>query len=234
MSVGLHTACFAGYIETPLGAMLAIVDAAGALVRLDFADDTRMQRPTGPAGEPGVEPGIEQAVELGNGVAGKAIRDDGAVAPVARQLEEYFAGERRRFTLPLAPHGNAFLHEAWARLSEVPYGSIISYGELAKRLSKPTSARAIGRANAVNPISIIVPCHRVIGADGRLTGYGGGLERKAALLRLEGVLAQEDLFSDRVDLGWTAGQSSLSQPLSTRPVALQESDPAPRNQHAKP
>jgi methylated-DNA-[protein]-cysteine S-methyltransferase len=193
MSGDRHSGCLAGYIETPLGTMLAIVDAAGALVRLDFEGDARAQRR--------IEPGSRQQDMESGGAAGNAIRDDGAVAPVARQLEEYFAGERRRFTLSLAPRGNAFLHEAWARLAEVPYGSIISYGELAKRLGRPTSARAIGRANAVNPISIIVPCHRVIGADGKLTGYGGGLERKAALLRLEGVLAQEDLFFDRPDGG---------------------------------
>jgi methylated-DNA-[protein]-cysteine S-methyltransferase len=100
----------------------------------------------------------------------------------------YFAGHRRAFDLKLAPRGNAFLKEVLRILQEVPYGTTVSYAELAVRLGRPTSARPIGRANAMNPIAIVVPCHRVIGADGSLAGYGGGLNRKAALLALEGAM----------------------------------------------
>lgn len=113
------------------------------------------------------------------------IHEDDAVAHVAAQITAYFRRELKIFDLPIAPTSNPFLQKAWSHLVKVPYGTTITYGDLAQRLDKPTSARAIGRANAVNPISIIVPCHRVIAASGKLTGYSGGLEKKAALLRLE-------------------------------------------------
>ncbi len=110
-------------------------------------------------------------------------------ADVALQLDEYFAGARKEFDVPLALEGNPFEVEVWRELCEIPYGETISYGELARRVGDPGAARAVGVANARNPIAVIVPCHRVIGADGSLTGYGGGLERKRLLLDLEsGVL----------------------------------------------
>lgn len=155
--------CYCGDIATPLGRMIAIVDADGALLRLDFDDDNRRRR-------------SDELIE-------QAQPDISAIATVAEQLGQYFAGERRAFDLPLAPIGNAFLQSAWARLIQVPYGAIATYGELAQQLA--TSPRAYGRANAINPISIIIPCHRIIGATGKLTGYSGGLARKAALLALE-------------------------------------------------
>lgn len=102
-----------------------------------------------------------------------------------RQLEEYFAGNRREFDLRLAPQGTAFQKKVWKALLEIPYGATWSYGALARRIGKPQAARAVGAANGRNPISIIVPCHRVIGSSGTLTGYGGGLEVKRALLNLE-------------------------------------------------
>ena len=104
---------------------------------------------------------------------------------VARQLGEYFAGKRRRFDLELAPEGTPWELEVWRKLVEIPYGETLSYAELARRLGRPEAVRAVGAANGKNPISIVIPCHRVIGSDGSLTGYGSGLEVKAALLGLE-------------------------------------------------
>jgi methylated-DNA-[protein]-cysteine S-methyltransferase len=106
--------------------------------------------------------------------------------PAARQqLADYFAGKRREFELPLGARGTAFQERVWQELCRIPYGTTISYGELARRIGKPGAARAVGLANGRNPVGIIVPCHRVIGADGSATGYGGGLERKKTLLDLE-------------------------------------------------
>jgi methylated-DNA-[protein]-cysteine S-methyltransferase len=107
---------------------------------------------------------------------------------VAGQLEEYFAGDRKEFTVPLAPSGTPFRLAVWTQLTKIPYGSTASYGDIARALGKRlVASRAVGLANGANPISVIVPCHRVIGSDGSLTGYGGGLERKELLLRLEGA-----------------------------------------------
>jgi methylated-DNA-[protein]-cysteine S-methyltransferase len=107
---------------------------------------------------------------------------------VAAQLEEYFAGDRKEFTVPLAPTGTPFRLAVWTELTKIPYGSTASYGDIARALGKRlVASRAVGLANGANPISVIVPCHRVIGSDGSLTGYGGGLERKELLLRLEGA-----------------------------------------------
>lgn len=108
-----------------------------------------------------------------------------AFAAVREQLGEYFAGERREFELPIEMQGTPFQLEVWSALLEIPYGETTNYGELARRIGKPSAARAVGLANGRNPISVIVACHRVIGAAGALTGYGGGLERKRMLLELE-------------------------------------------------
>ena len=102
-----------------------------------------------------------------------------------RQLGEYFAGERREFDLPLNPEGTTFQRVVWALLKEIPYGETVSYGEIARRIREPKACRAVGLANGRNPLSIVVPCHRVVGANGKLTGYGGGLPNKAFLLDLE-------------------------------------------------
>ena len=104
---------------------------------------------------------------------------------VKQQLAAYFAGELQTFDLPLAMEGTPFQRLVWEKLQAIPYGKTISYRELARRINHPASIRAVGGANARNPISIIVPCHRVIGSDGSLTGYGGGIEAKAALLKFE-------------------------------------------------
>lgn len=113
------------------------------------------------------------------------LRDDAAFSAAHRQLDEYFDGRRTRFELDLAPRGNAFQHKVWAQLREIPFGETRSYGQLALALGDPALARAVGAANGQNPLSIIVPCHRVVGSDGRLTGYAGGLARKAFLLEWE-------------------------------------------------
>lgn len=112
------------------------------------------------------------------------------------QLDEYFARRRREFDLPLRPSGSPFEQRVWERLQTIPYGSTTSYGTIADELGLTNGARAVGRANGANPIAIVIPCHRVIGADGTLTGYGGGLPLKTALLELEGALrnAQVSLF----------------------------------------
>ena len=104
---------------------------------------------------------------------------------VKRQLEEYFTGERTTFDVPLAPEGAPFEREVWHALEGIAYGETVSYGEIARRVGQPGAARAVGTANGRNPIAVIVPCHRVIGANGTLTGFGGGLERKRLLLELE-------------------------------------------------
>ncbi|HLF41722.1 MAG TPA: methylated-DNA--[protein]-cysteine S-methyltransferase [Acidimicrobiia bacterium] len=109
-------------------------------------------------------------------------RDDDSLGEARRQLEEYFAGTRTAFDLPLELEGTPFQVAVWSALSGIPYGETISYGELARRVGRPGASRAVGAANGRNPISIVVPCHRVIGADGTLTGYGWGNERKAWLL----------------------------------------------------
>lgn len=157
----MTTAACHGLIDTRFGPVAAWLDIRGALLRLLF------------------NPTPEQLA------AHACPRDDAALVEVARQLAEYQAGERQAFDLPLAPQGTPFQQQVWAALREIPYGHTVSYGELARALGNPDGARAVGRANATNPIALIVPCHRVLGTDGSLTGYAGGLPLKAALLRFE-------------------------------------------------
>jgi methylated-DNA-[protein]-cysteine S-methyltransferase len=111
--------------------------------------------------------------------------DPTALRETVRQLRAYFAGELHEFDLPLAPEGPAFHQRVWRELCNIPYGETISYGQLAGRIGSPNASRAVGRANGANPISIVIPCHRVIGSNGKLTGYGGGLPNKEFLLGLE-------------------------------------------------
>jgi methylated-DNA-[protein]-cysteine S-methyltransferase len=127
-------------------------------------------------------------------------RDDGVFSAAIDQLEEYFAGERREFSLPLRPVGTPFQKIVWSALRSIPYGATVSYGELARRIGRPSASRAVGAANGANPLPIIVPCHRIIGADRSLTGFGGGLETKRFLLAHEAGFApalaqQADLFA---------------------------------------
>ncbi len=117
------------------------------------------------------------------------VRDEDALAEPVTQLNEYFAGERTTFDLELEPAGTPFQQSVWDLLKEIPYGETTTYGALALELGNPRSVRAVGLANGRNPLPIVVPCHRVIGADGSLVGFGGGLDRKRKLLALEGVQA---------------------------------------------
>jgi methylated-DNA-[protein]-cysteine S-methyltransferase len=121
-------------------------------------------------------------VEAGetNGLPGR-----GMLRKAVEQLKAYFAGELREFDLPLRPRGTPFQLGVWRALREIPYGETISYGELARRIGNPKGSRAVGLANGSNPIAIVVPCHRVIGSNGKLTGYGGGLHNKEILLSIE-------------------------------------------------
>jgi len=123
--------------------------------------------------------------------AGRTVQPFKAAAD---QLDAYFAGELTHFDLPLAPRGSAFQQRVWSALQEIPYGQTESYGGLAQRIGSPGGARAVGLANGKNPIGIIIPCHRVVGADGALTGYGGGIGRKKQLLDLELEVSGAALF----------------------------------------
>lgn len=150
--------------STPLGEFSVAVDKAGAVVATAFGGEAALRSRFDP-----------RALE----------RDSRAVAEARREIEQYFAGKRRDFTVRLEPLGTAFQRSVWAILCEIPFGETRSYGELAVALQKPGAARAVGRANATNPICLIVPCHRVIGADGSLTGFAFGEKIKRQLLDLE-------------------------------------------------
>lgn len=163
------TTRYAGRIATPLGPMIAVVDDNGALTYLDFEDHD------------GPVPGPENPHWKG----GPVVWDDCRVTSVEAAVVDYFDGRRQSFELPVNPEGNEFHRLVWSELCRIPFGETISYGELARRIGRPGAARAVGRANGANPIAVVIPCHRVIGADGKLTGYSGGIERKAALLAHE-------------------------------------------------
>jgi O-6-methylguanine DNA methyltransferase len=155
-------------MASPLGPLALAADRDGALVYLGFHHHEPRER-------------------LLNGLNPDTLSaDPGVLEPVVSQLAAYFRGELRDFQVPLAPRGTAFQLRVWAELQRIPYGTTISYGELARRLGDPKLTRAVGAANGANPISILIPCHRVIGADGSLTGYAGGLAIKEALLAREG------------------------------------------------
>ena len=160
-------------LDSPVGPLFAAVDGEGALVRLTFLDS------------PDDEAAEIARLEALDGAPPQPSAE--RCRGVGAQLAEYFAGRRRGFDLPLAPRGTDFQRAVWSELVRVPYGRTISYGELASRVGRSGASRAVGGANNRNPLPIVVPCHRVIGADGSLTGYGGGLDRKRALLALEGV-----------------------------------------------
>jgi methylated-DNA-[protein]-cysteine S-methyltransferase len=125
---------------------------------------------------------------------GRGASLNGPLRAAADQLDAYFAGALTRFDLPLAPRGSDFQRRVWAALQDIPYGQTESYGELAERIGAPGAARAVGLANGRNPISVVIPCHRVIGSQGKLTGFGGGLDRKKQLLDLELAVSGAALF----------------------------------------
>jgi methylated-DNA-[protein]-cysteine S-methyltransferase len=146
-------------IDSPIGPLTIVVDDAGRLTELRFADSDALDRPASA---------------------------DPRSSAVAAQLREYFAGRRRAFDIELAMRGTEFQRAVWSALLAIPYGETITYSELARRIGRPAAIRAVGAANGANPVPVIVPCHRVIGANGTLTGYGGGIERMQWLLALEG------------------------------------------------
>ncbi len=149
------------YTETPVGTLLLAGDSE-ALRMIEFERN-----------------GMPSPIRQG------WIEDRTLFADAERQLQEYFAGRLREFELELGPQGTEFQQQVWKRLREIPYGETISYGELARRVGNPNASRAVGAANGRNPVSIVIPCHRVIGSTGKLTGFGGGLDVKKQLLDLE-------------------------------------------------
>jgi methylated-DNA-[protein]-cysteine S-methyltransferase len=154
----------------------------------------RYESPLGPMFATAEEEGITHIEFLGAKYAPAAqpgwIEDPHSpdLAACGSQLTEYFAGRRTQFELRLAPRGSEFQQRVWREIARVPYGETISYAELARRAGAPGQARAAGAATGRNPVSLAIPCHRIVGSDGSLTGYAGGLERKRELLELEGVL----------------------------------------------
>ena len=148
-------------VDSPVGP-LTLVSTDGVLSGL-YMDRQRYRPPAETFGEP----------------------DDAPFGQVMDQLAEYFAGKRSEFSVPVSLNGTEFQRTVWTALQDIRYGETVSYGELAERIGRPTASRAVGLANGKNPISIIVPCHRVVGATGNLTGYGGGLTRKQYLLDFE-------------------------------------------------
>jgi AraC family transcriptional regulator of adaptative response/methylated-DNA-[protein]-cysteine methyltransferase len=161
--------CHAHPVETPLGTMVAICDA-DTLHLLEFADRAELPR---------------EVHKLAKTTGLICPGQTAATSKLMAELTTYFAGALTRFTLPLALHGTDFTKSVWAALTQIPHGTTQSYGTLAQSLGQPNATRAVARANGANQIAIVVPCHRVIGADGTLTGYAGGLWRKRALLDLE-------------------------------------------------
>ena len=150
---------------------------------------SRFSSPVGPLLLAVSEHGLV-TLEFGRGkIAAGWVESEEKTAACARQLGEYFAGRRRRFDLRLDLRGTAFQKRCWRELLKIPYGETRSYADIARAIGNPGAVRAVGLANGQNPIAIIVPCHRVIGSDGSLTGYGGGLETKRKLLELEGALS---------------------------------------------
>jgi methylated-DNA-[protein]-cysteine S-methyltransferase len=149
------------YMDSPVGRLLLAADDTG-LRLISFPNGSRAEEP---------KPGWRH--------------DPSRFGAVIAQLRDYFAGKRTDFDLPLSPRGTLFQLAVWKALREIPYGETISYGELARRIGRPSASRAVGAANGANPLPIVVPCHRVIGSTGKLTGFGGGIETKAALLALE-------------------------------------------------
>jgi methylated-DNA-[protein]-cysteine S-methyltransferase len=149
------------FVKSPIGELLAVKNEEGALAELHFA---------------GAAPSREWQ------------RDDAAFDDVRAQLAAYFRGELRAFDLPLAPSGTAFQQSVWSVLRSIPYGTTRTYLDVANAIGKPSACRAVGAANGANPLPIVVPCHRVIGTSGALTGFGGGIDVKRKLLALEGAL----------------------------------------------
>jgi methylated-DNA-[protein]-cysteine S-methyltransferase len=161
----------AAWLTTPVGRALCLLNDRNELLELKLAGNMASL----PAG----------------------VKDDRRALAVQAQLDEYFAGTRTQFDLPLAPRGTEFQQKVWQELLRIPYGQTVTYSELATRLGDVKAVRAVGRANGANPIWLIIPCHRVVGADGSLTGYAAGIEVKRYLLELEGA-RQPGLFDSGI------------------------------------
>ncbi|WP_418981960.1 methylated-DNA--[protein]-cysteine S-methyltransferase [Alistipes sp.] len=161
-------------IQTPIGPLRIETDGQ-AVTRIRFGGD--------PNGDSSIEPNSDPNGDPNNGVDERA--DTPLLRQAVRELEEYFAGQRRSFTLPLAPAGTPFQCAVWEALRQIPYGQTRSYKQIAQQIGRPAACRAVGMANNRNPIPILIPCHRVVGADGSLTGYAGGLTVKSRLLAIE-------------------------------------------------
>lgn len=161
-------------VPSPVGKLYICVDSFGRLKRLEFLNENNQF-----ISHAAKSKGFERTNE-------SAQRCDHVLA----QLDGYFAGKRNYFSLELAPEGTEFQERTWAELATIPFGKTCSYGEIARRIGNPKASRAVGIATGRNPISIIIPCHRVIGSNGNLTGYAAGLDRKKMLLALEGTLNQ--------------------------------------------
>jgi len=173
-------------LDSPIGPLTLVADD-DALVGLYMDVPGRGPEPA-TLGEPvsaGDAEDAEPALPGDSADSGDSAGAGQVLAAAARQLQAYFAGRLTGFDLPLALDGTQFQRAVWAALQAIPYGETISYGQLADRIGQPSASRAVGLANGRNPVSIVVPCHRVVGADGSLTGYGGGLDRKRYLLALE-------------------------------------------------
>ena len=155
---------------SPLGELLLLSGPRG-LVMMHYLDEP-------------LEPALEQ---IARRRSPRIVRSAAALDPWRRELDEYFAGKRSEFGVPIHEPGTPFQERVWAALREIPYGETLSYGELARTLGDPAAVRAVAQANGRNRIAVLVPCHRVIGADGGLGGYGGGLWRKRRLLEIEGA-----------------------------------------------
>jgi O-6-methylguanine DNA methyltransferase len=160
---------FAHVAPSPVGDLLIAVEPGGALVAIEY-----LNRRT-----------LDETLALVTRRGDTVEWNEAACQPILTELAEYFRGERTEFSLALAPRGTEFERAVWRQLQDIPFGETRSYRDIAQALGRPTAVRAVGRANGANPISIVVPCHRVIGADGSLTGYGGGLPVKERLLGLE-------------------------------------------------
>jgi methylated-DNA-[protein]-cysteine S-methyltransferase len=154
-------------LPSPIGELLLTANEAGALTRVYMSP---------------------------HDVASEWLRDDAVLQPAREQLGAYFRGALKIFDLPFAPAGTDFQQRVWTALCAIPFGTTVSYGDIAKRIGDPGASRAVGLANGQNPLAIVVPCHRVIGASGALTGYGGGLRRKQWLLQHERNVLEPALF----------------------------------------
>src|SRR3954468_10488468 len=191
--------CFVQQFATPICDAFAAVNADGALILLYFLGERHT---------------AEEVLDELRAKGYEPQSNAEALVQVTKQMAEYFEGNRKQFTLALAPEGTTFQQRVWQELLKIPHGKTISYGELATRVGNPKASRAVGAANGQNPVSLMIPCHRVIGSDKSLTGYGGGLNVKEALLKHEGAAFKKSVARSagaakepaQAELGLSLGQ----------------------------